>query len=36
MKLIKNYLYNVGYNILILLTPLLTVPYISRVLGPTG
>lgn len=36
MKLVKNYLYNVGYNVLILLTPLLTVPYISRVLGPTG
>lgn len=36
MQLVKNYLYNAGYNILILLTPLLTVPYISRVLGPTG
>ncbi|WP_338210110.1 polysaccharide biosynthesis C-terminal domain-containing protein [Lactiplantibacillus paraxiangfangensis] len=36
MKLVKNYLYNVGYNVLILLTPLITVPYISRVLGPTG
>lgn len=36
MKIVKNYLYNVGYNILILLTPLLTVPYISRVLGSTG
>lgn len=36
MKIVKNYLYNVGYNILIMLTPLLTVPYISRVLGPTG
>lgn len=36
MKIVKNYLYNVGYNILILLTPLLTIPYISRVLGPTG
>jgi len=36
MKLVRNYLYNVGYNVLILLTPLLTVPYISRVLGPTG
>ncbi|CAJ1227028.1 polysaccharide biosynthesis C-terminal domain-containing protein [Lactiplantibacillus xiangfangensis] len=36
MKIVKNYLYNVGYNILILLTPLLTVPYISRVLGPNG
>lgn len=36
MKIVKNYFYTVGYNILILLTPLLTVPYISRVLGPTG
>ncbi|VDG23465.1 polysaccharide biosynthesis protein [Lactobacillus plantarum subsp. plantarum ST-III] [Lactiplantibacillus mudanjiangensis] len=36
MKIVRNYLYNVGYNILILLTPLLTVPYISRVLGPNG
>ena len=36
MTIVKNYLYNVGYNILILLTPLLTVPYISRVLGPSG
>ncbi|WP_137625023.1 polysaccharide biosynthesis C-terminal domain-containing protein [Lactiplantibacillus pingfangensis] len=36
MKLVKNYLYNASYNLLILLTPLLTVPYISRVLGPTG
>lgn len=36
MKIIKNYFYTAGYNILILLTPLLTVPYISRVLGPTG
>ncbi|MFC6295355.1 polysaccharide biosynthesis C-terminal domain-containing protein [Lactiplantibacillus daoliensis] len=36
MKLIKNYLYNAGYNILILLTPLITVPYISRVIGPVG
>ncbi|MFB9769765.1 flippase [Lactiplantibacillus modestisalitolerans] len=36
MKIVKNYLYNVGYNILTLITPLVTVPYISRVLGPTG
>lgn len=36
MRLIKNYFYTAGYNVLILLTPLLTVPYISRVLGPTG
>lgn len=34
MKVIKNYLYNVIYQILLLLVPLITVPYISRVLGP--
>ena len=33
MKVIKNYLYNVGYQILLLLTPLITTPYVSRVLG---
>lgn len=36
MKLIKNYLYNVGYQVFILLIPLITVPYISRVLGSEG
>ena len=36
MRIIRNYFYTAGYNLLILLTPLLTVPYISRVLGPTG
>ncbi|MBE1726920.1 oligosaccharide flippase family protein [Lactobacillus plantarum] len=36
MKLVKNYLYNMSYNLLILFTPLLTVPYISRVLHPVG
>ncbi|MBB1124289.1 flippase [Limosilactobacillus albertensis] len=34
MKVIKNYLYNVVYQILLLLVPLITVPYIARVLGP--
>lgn len=29
----KNYLYNVAYKILTLFTPLITTPYISRVLG---
>ncbi len=33
MKVIKNYLYNAGYQILLMLAPLLTTPYISRVLG---
>ncbi len=34
MKVIKNYLYNVVYQVLLLILPLVTVPYISRVLGP--
>lgn len=33
MRVIKNYLYNAGYQILLMLAPLITTPYISRVLG---
>lgn len=33
MKVIKNYLYNVGYQILIMFAPLITTPYVARVLG---
>lgn len=29
----KNYLYNMFYQVLILITPLITTPYVSRVLG---
>lgn len=36
MKIIKNYLYNVFYQLFIIIAPLITMPYISRVLGPTG
>lgn len=36
MKVFKNYIYNVGYQVLVLIIPLITVPYVSRVLGPTG
>ena len=36
MQLIKNYLYNVFYQLFVLIVPLITMPYISRVLGPTG
>lgn len=36
MKLIKNYLYNAAYQLLTLILPLITAPYISRVLGPKG
>lgn len=32
-KLKKNFIYNVGYQILTVITPLITSPYISRVLG---
>ncbi len=32
----KNYLYNVSYQIFSLLVPLITTPYISRVLNPEG
>ena len=32
-SLTKNYIYNLAYQILILLMPLVTTPYISRVLG---
>ncbi|MCT0949321.1 flippase [Weissella confusa] len=36
MKLIKNYLYNVVFQLLQIILPLVTAPYISRVLGPNG
>ncbi|MFZ8764734.1 flippase [Enterococcus diestrammenae] len=36
MSLIKNYFYNVGYQIFVILIPLVTVPYVSRVLGSEG
>lgn len=32
----KNYFFNVSYQILLLLTPFITTPYISRVLGADG
>lgn len=35
-KLAKNVLYNVAYQILLLIVPLITSPYISRVLGASG
>lgn len=33
MRVIKNYLYNAGYQILIMLAPIITTPYVARVLG---
>ena len=35
-KLIKNYIYNTLYQILILIAPLVTTPYVSRILGVTN
>lgn len=32
----KNYVYNLSYQILLLITPLITTPYLSRVLGADG
>lgn len=36
MQVVKNYLYNMGYQLLVLFTPLITVPYVSRILGAHG
>lgn len=32
----KNYVFNLSYQILLLITPLITTPYVSRVLGADG
>lgn len=36
MKLVKNIIYNTSYQILTLIIPLFTVPYVARVLSPEG
>ena len=36
MKVLKNYIYNASYQLLALILPLITTPYVSRVLGPNG
>ena len=36
MKVIKNYLYNAGYQLLAIILPLITAPYVSRMLRPEG
>ena len=36
MKVVKNYLYNVGYQVLAIIVPLITSAYVSRVLRPEG
>lgn len=34
LKVIKNVFYQYGYQLLVMVLPLITVPYVSRVLGP--
>lgn len=36
MKILKNYFLNSSYQLLIVILPIITIPYISRVLGPEG
>lgn len=36
MKILKNYLYNISYQLFALIVPLITTPYIARVLGTSG
>ena len=35
-SIVKNYLYNLSYQLLVIILPLITTPYVSRVLGPEG
>ena len=32
----KNYLYNLTYQILVIILPIITAPYLARTLGPEG
>lgn len=36
MKVIRNFIYNSVYQVLLLLLPIITAPYVSRVIGPKG
>lgn len=36
LKVIKNYLYNLTYQILTIVLPILTIPYVSRIFGAEG
>jgi O-antigen/teichoic acid export membrane protein len=36
MSIRKNYLYTTGYQILLIIIPFITIPYLSRVIGPSG
>ena len=32
----KNYIFNTGYQIFLLIVPLITMPYVSRIFGADG
>ncbi|MFT9004158.1 MAG: polysaccharide biosynthesis C-terminal domain-containing protein [Liquorilactobacillus hordei] len=34
MKILKNYIYNVGYNLLTIILPIFTMPYVTGILSP--
>ncbi|EOU1940535.1 flippase, partial [Clostridium perfringens] len=36
MSLKRNFIYNTLYQIFMILLPIITVPYVSRILGPDG
>lgn len=36
MQVVKNFLYNLSYQLLVILLPLITIPYVSNVLGAEG
>lgn len=36
MRIVKNFLYNVSYQFLTIILPLITVPYVSNILGAEG
>lgn len=36
MKMMRNYLYNVFFQLFSILVPLITAPYVARVIGPKG
>lgn len=36
MNTLKNFLYNVGYQIFIIIVPVILAPYLARVVGPQG
>lgn len=36
MQVLKNYLYNVVYQLFVIVVPVITMPYVTRVIGPKG